>query len=76
MSLCPKCGGLAKVVDSRMSGANRYRRRLCQTCDYKFTTYEVTSVENLTDPVDKTALKLALDSIIADLCQINRRFVP
>jgi len=41
--LCPKCGSLRdKVIDSRMSraGDSIRRRRVCLTCNYRFTTYE------------------------------------
>jgi transcriptional repressor NrdR len=40
---CPKCGSLEdKVIDSRVSkdGASIRRRRECNGCEYRFTTYE------------------------------------
>lgn len=40
---CPKCGGLEdKVIDSRSSkeGATIRRRRECEQCGHRFTTYE------------------------------------
>jgi len=40
---CPKCGiGDSRVVDSRgsPSGDSIRRRRECEHCDYRFTTYE------------------------------------
>lgn len=41
--LCPTCGGAeTRVIDSRPaeSGVAIRRRRLCETCDGRFTTYE------------------------------------
>lgn len=40
---CPKCGGIEdKVIDSREAkeGASIRRRRECETCGHRFTTYE------------------------------------
>jgi transcriptional repressor NrdR len=40
---CPKCGGQEdKVIDSRSSreGATIRRRRECEKCGHRFTTYE------------------------------------
>ena len=40
---CPKCGSVEdKVVDSREAkdGTSIRRRRECQTCNHRFTTYE------------------------------------
>ena len=40
---CPKCANLEdKVIDSRSgnNGAAIRRRRLCLSCDHRFTTYE------------------------------------
>ncbi|MDB9742052.1 transcriptional regulator NrdR [Akkermansiaceae bacterium] len=42
---CVRCGDLEdKVIDSRMSkdGTSIRRRRKCNACDYRFTTYEHT----------------------------------
>ena len=44
---CPYCGALdSKVVDSRLSqnGDSVRRRRLCDNCQKRFTTYEVNEV--------------------------------
>jgi len=40
--LCPKCGYSTKVVDSRdvENGKETRRRRECEKCSYRFTTYE------------------------------------
>ena len=38
---CPKClHAETKVVDSRSHGSAIKRRRLCQNCNYRFTTFE------------------------------------
>ena len=40
---CPKCGGSkSSVVDSRQAedGKTIRRRRECEECHYRFTTYE------------------------------------
>jgi transcriptional repressor NrdR len=47
---CPKCGGQEdRVVDSRASreGATIRRRRECEGCGYRFTTYEQIEHEEL-----------------------------
>ena len=47
---CPKCGGQEdRVVDSRASreGATIRRRRECEACGYRFTTYEQIEHEEL-----------------------------
>src|SRR5262245_44054418 len=40
---CPRCGlrADARVVDSRPSGDNIRRRRICTKCSHRFTTFEV-----------------------------------
>lgn len=40
---CPNCGAeTTRVLDSRNSNDKTYvkRRRVCEICNYKFTTYE------------------------------------
>lgn len=37
----PDCGGITRVLDSRESGASVRRRRECDSCGVRFTTYEV-----------------------------------
>src|SRR6202046_5326419 len=47
---CPKCGGQEdKVIDSRASreGATIRRRRECEKCGHRFTTYEEVEHEGL-----------------------------
>lgn len=38
---CPKCGNKARVVQSREMSATVYRRRQCDECGQRFTTYEM-----------------------------------
>jgi transcriptional regulator NrdR family protein len=40
--ICDKCGDKTKVFDSRVLGDGQliYRRRRCDNCFNKFTTYE------------------------------------
>ena len=40
--MCDKCGDKTKVFDSRVLGDGQliYRRRRCDNCSNKFTTYE------------------------------------
>ena len=39
---CPKCGGVSRCEDSRLTAAkNRRRRRMCFACEHRFTTYEI-----------------------------------
>jgi transcriptional repressor NrdR len=37
---CPYCGGDSQVVDSRTSSESVRRRRVCNECRRRFTTYE------------------------------------
>ncbi len=39
---CPKCGHDTSVIDSRVTREGREirRRRTCENCNYRFTTYE------------------------------------
>lgn len=38
---CPKCNGESKVIDSRDEESARRRRRRCERCKYRYTTYEI-----------------------------------
>lgn len=41
---CPSCKGrFSRTIDTRPSGSQTRRRRLCVTCGYRYTTYEVRS---------------------------------
>lgn len=37
---CPKCSGETRTVDSRPAGDRIRRRRVCQGCGHRFTTFE------------------------------------
>lgn len=37
---CPECGAETSVIDSRPSGDQIRRRRQCDRCAKRFTTYE------------------------------------
>ena len=37
---CPKCGKSTIVTDSRERNNGIYRRRKCNLCGYRFSTYE------------------------------------
>jgi ribosomal protein S27AE len=39
---CPKCKGHGTVIDSRHNAENVRRRRQCDKCGYRYTTYEIT----------------------------------
>ena len=45
---CPKCGGALIVLDvrndSKIINSTR-RRRVCKSCEYRFTTYELDEEE-------------------------------
>ena len=41
--MCPKCGAEMRVVDTRQAeGDSVRRRRVCNDCKYRLTTYEIT----------------------------------
>ncbi len=47
--LCPKCkSGETKVIDSRMADSGRTirRRRECEKCEFRFTTFEKMEMSN------------------------------
>ncbi len=44
MVKCPFCSGETKVVDKRDSEDSTRRRRECEACGKRFTTYERTSI--------------------------------
>jgi len=61
---CPHCGhDQSRVLDTRESGDGIRRRRLCATCDARFTTYEQVSTavhiiksDGRREPFDRTKL--------------------
>lgn len=69
--LCPRCKSLeSRVVDSRLveEGACIRRRRVCQSCSWRFTTYErydglplmVIKKDKRREPFDRKKLKLGI----------------
>lgn len=63
---CPKCEGRTAVRDSRstVDGLIR-RRRMCQDCDHKFTTIEVTLDHQL--PSNIHTLNTSLSASIREM---------
>lgn len=62
---CPYCGfDDTKVIDSRLIEGKKRRRRRCQSCDRRFTTYEcverpellVNKKDNTYEPFDRNKL--------------------
>lgn len=41
MLSCPKCAGETKVVDGRASPYGFRRRRVCESCNERFSTLEI-----------------------------------
>ena len=37
---CSKCGGVSSVIDSRLHGPFIRRRRICDACEYRWSTVE------------------------------------
>ena len=42
---CPICGSNSKTIDSRLSENRIRRRKQCNKCGVRFTTYEITEIE-------------------------------
>ena len=67
---CPRCSsGESKVIDSRVAsgGAERHRRRQCESCGERFTTYERAAyaeraAEALPQVVKRSGDRAAFDS--------------
>ena len=57
------CGGKAEVTDSRLavlrSGPTTKRRRLCERCGMKFTTYELIQKESISWPRNRSGQPLS-----------------
>lgn len=67
---CPKCSAEdTKVIDSRVLGCCVRRRRECETCHYRFSTYEnpqprslkVVKKDNVIECFDITKIKRGLE---------------
>ncbi len=39
--LCTKCSNETNVTDSRTNGTTVKRRRVCQVCEFRFSTFEI-----------------------------------
>jgi transcriptional repressor NrdR len=74
--LCPSCGATdARVIDSRPVEGGRAirRRRECETCSHRFTSYErleprlmVLKRSGLTEPFSTTKLASGISAAFAD----------
>lgn len=42
---CPKCNGESHVIDSRDEESARRRRRKCDSCGHRYSTYEIHAEE-------------------------------
>ena len=63
---CPKCGGSkSSVVDSRQAedGNTIRRRRECEECHYRFTTYERVEERTLKRPVSSDEIEEIVNRI-------------
>lgn len=71
---CPKCDGKVRVIDSRAATVEGKvairRRRICQACNYRFTTFEVIAEEYLSMERMKAKAKRAL-AIFRDISELN-----
>lgn len=74
--LCPSCGGTdTRVIDSRPAEGGRAirRRRSCETCEHRFTSYERIEPQLLVrkrsgrlEPFSTTKLTSGLSAALAD----------
>jgi hypothetical protein len=74
---CPKCGGKLRVTDSRplpfWGGPSIRRKRVCQDCEHRFSTYEI-SLEALDNFAERLhALGRALVATTGETAARNRR---
>ena len=77
---CPGCGGMqCGVIDSRVSGSARRRRRRCLRCSMKFTTYEIAGSPKhrpMTHYQQERRLLTLIESaglLLSEMQQISRR---
>lgn len=71
---CPYCGGDSQVVDSRTATEGVRRRRVCNECRRRFTTYEKLSAPNLkvvkrdghTEPFSPDKIMRVLERVCRD----------
>lgn len=62
---CPKCCGTTSVVDSRPARQTIRRRRKCDSCSHRFTTYET---------MEESPIEVALSKQCAELRAENEAF--
>lgn len=70
---CPQCNGESHVIDSRddVKGAKR-RRRCCDDCGHRYTTYEIHADEF--KRIRPSVNARELDTVIATLRAIKVQF--
>lgn len=70
---CPKCNGESKVIDSRDEESARRRRRQCNGCGNRYTTYEIHADEY--NRIRQLKVSVAeIEPVINTLRYIARRF--
>ena len=67
---CPYCGGDSRVLDSRASADSIRRRRECQECERRFTTYEVFRLELRVTKRDGTSAPFERDKLLAAIDRV------
>jgi len=69
--LCPKCGYSTKVIDSRdvEDGKETRRRRECEKCKYRFTTYEKLTITKF------MVIKSNWDKVIFDRNKLEKSII-
>ncbi|MFW5895422.1 MAG: hypothetical protein ACOCT9_01630 [archaeon] len=60
---CEKCGGKAKVIATRETNNAIRRRRECQECGLRFTTFEISRIKY--EILDNVAETLKKEGIIS-----------
>lgn len=72
---CPKCNGESHVIDSRDGETARRRRRRCDRCRHRYTTYEIHAeeyerIQNL--EVSTAQIEVAISVLCAIRTQLER----
>ena len=71
--ICPSCSSKAYVIDSREDDDVRRRRYVCESCDLRFSTYEISAVEYEKVQAMRINTK-KIDATIATLQVIKAQF--
>lgn len=58
---CPECGNASRVLDSRAVEGRVYRRRICKTCEFRFSTYEAYDETNSRPTLPNAKAKKKMD---------------